>query len=257
MVATPTLTVADQADGTGATATVADGDAESDHTIFTMAFDGALGTGTWTNSGDREGDGTVDLSLTAGHYFAYCLAEDDKDSPTESAISTVVYFVVTTGDESTHYQILVAVQAVIQSLTLAGLDNDSVVVKKLPLERAFDPETANPVVALPCVLITPVREIMPPTAGVTSFDDVLYGVLVTTVGKDNQEKTLAADIDTFTLWRQRIAMAFRSQGLSAVATVYNAVVEPADVVIPSAWHANLFASALLIRFTSRETRGLT
>ena len=250
MVATPTPTVVHQADGTGATATVADGDAGATHTIFTQAFDGALGTGTWTDSGDRLGNGTVDLSLSAGHYFAYAQAVEDA----ESAVSTVVYFVATTGSDSTHFQILEAVQAVIKTLTLAGVADDSVVVKKLPLERVVELPDG---VALPAILITPQREIMPPTAGVTSFDDVLYGVLLTMIEADNQEDTLALNLDVVTLWRQRIAQAFRSQGLSAVATVYTATVEPADVVIPAAWNANLLGSAMLIRFTNREPRGLT
>ena len=38
--------------------------------------------------------------------------------------------------------------------------------------------------------------------------------------------------------------------------IINAYVEPADQLIPSAWTANLYASALLIRFVSREPRGM-
>lgn len=65
-----TLTIVDQADGTGATATIA-GSGGLAMTVYTQTFSGDLGAGVWTVSGTRTGDGDVDLSLAAGHYFAY------------------------------------------------------------------------------------------------------------------------------------------------------------------------------------------
>lgn len=65
--ATPTLTAADNADGTGAVATIADSDAGTTNRVYVA---NAVG-GTWTLAGTRTGDGIVALSLAVGVYFAY------------------------------------------------------------------------------------------------------------------------------------------------------------------------------------------
>ena len=247
---TPTLAVADQADGTGATATVTNSDAGSTNTIYTQAFSGALGTGTWTNSGSRSGDGTVDLSLSTGHYLAICISTDTGGATS----STPVYFVVTSAaTESVWYQCLVAAQARVQAATLSGIANSSVIVKKQELHRLIRQPDG---ITLPAVIITPLRETMRPTEGVTTFDDVGYGVLVTTVAADNQEATVAANLNRDTLWRQQIARAFRNQRLSGVDEIINAWVEPADFIQLPAWASGLLVSSLAVRFVSRETRGL-
>ena len=97
------------------------------------------------------------------------------------------------------------------------------------------------------------------------LDDSDYGVQCTIVIADNQEPTLQAGFAQVAQWRWKIAMAFRSQELAGVTVkvdgqpqpgIFNAYVEPAEVVLPAAWSANLFASALLLRFVSREPRGL-
>jgi hypothetical protein len=146
-----------------------------------------------------------------------------------------------------------AAQSRIRSLSLSGVADASVICRKLPLERAFrDDET----IALPCILVTPQRETMDPVAGSNVHDDVGYGVLVTLVAADNQEPTLADGLDAHLLRRQRIAQAFRNQRLPGVDTVIGCRVEPADVVHASAWMANLLVCGLLLRFTSREPRGI-
>lgn len=247
----PTLTIADQADGTGATATVAGSTGGTTNTCYYQNFDGALGTDTWTDGGNRVGDGTIDVALSTGHYIAYIESTDGE----QVQASNVVYFVVTDAtEESVHYQCMTAVQARIRALSLTGIVNASVVVKKLPHSKIWQ---ASDGIALPAVIITPQREQMPPRAGVTAKDDIGYGVLVTIVDSDNQERTLAANHNKYLVWRQKIAKAFRNQRLSGVSEIIIGVIEPGDPVVPTAWLAQLFASALLLRFTSREGRGLT
>mgnify|MGYP001585030451 CR=1 FL=1 len=249
-VTAPTLAVADLGTGLGATATISGGDSGATNTIYTQAFDGALGTAAWTTSGSRVGNGAVTLSLGIGHYLAVCKSVQGDTAN----FSTTVYFVVTSTTTAILYQILLAVRSRIQALLLDGIANASVVVKKLPMERTF---AAQGGIALPCVLITPQTERMPPLAGTNIKDDITYGVLVTLIASDNQEKTLALNLDRLTLWRERIAKAFRNQRLPGVDSVITASAEPADTVIPAAWAKNLLASAILLRFTSREARGLT
>src|SRR5690349_3103919 len=67
----PTLTLVDNADGTGAVATVAGGAVAAVNTLYVQPFSGVLGAGSWTSQGSRTGDGAIAVSLTtSGHYFA-------------------------------------------------------------------------------------------------------------------------------------------------------------------------------------------
>ena len=246
---TPTVTFADAGDGTGATATIAGSDADSTNEVWTQAFDGSLGTATWISGGSRIGNGDVTVTLSVGHYLGYVVSTSGEGTST----STVTYFVVTSSTDAILSQILDAVRSRIQAISLSGIVNASVVVKKLELRRIYRQPDG---VALPCVLITPYRPTFSAADGVTSFDDVKYGVQVTMISADNQEPTIEADMDRQILWYEKIAKAFRNQALSGVFEAFTATVEPSDVVIPTAWRANLLVSAMTLRITARETRGL-
>lgn len=152
---------------------------------------------------------------------------------------------------SVYYQCLTAVQSAIQNIGLSGVADASVVVKKLPLERVKTTDGLD----WPVVLITPQRSVLNPAAGDNVNDDVVYHVLVTLLDDDNQESTLAANLGTYMLWLQQIRIVFHNKILTGVSTVYGCTVEPAQVVLPAAWAQNLWASALLLKFSSRENRG--
>ena len=157
-----------------------------------------------------------------------------------------------TSASSTIKQILDQVAVDIKFLALTDIVDASVLVKKLPLEHVFTAKTST--VDLPGVLITPARDQIPPNAGDNLQDDYIYQVVVTFVDADNQEETIALNLDKYMLWRQRVTKAFNRKRLSGIATVFTATVEPAEAVIPAAWSSNLYASALLLKFFSRETR---
>ena len=196
------------------------------------------------------------LTIPLGHYFGYAQSLDADGGTT---VSPVDYFTVTDGAQAIAYQCLTAAQARIQSLSLPNLDNANVIVRKLPIDRYLGPGQTT---GLPAILLTPVTEQMPPLEGVNAKDDVTYGVLCTIVDADNQEPTLSANLPQYTLWRQSIARAFRNQRLNGVTSpagsnpIINAFVEPGDQLVPAAWTANLYASAVLLRFVSREGRGV-
>jgi hypothetical protein len=88
-VNTPTLpTPSDNQDGTGAVATVSGSSEGTTNTVYYAPY----GSTSWTNGGDREGDGTVDFSITTiGKYWAYIHSE----SVDGVSVSTVVSFRVT------------------------------------------------------------------------------------------------------------------------------------------------------------------
>ena len=164
-----------------------------------------------------------------------------------------------------HFQLLTQSQTVLQAIEfpavqdLSGgpdisLDPNSIVVIKFPLERLYK-RTDEPL-ALPCILITPQRVQAPPTLGVNSFDDYLRPVLVTMVMRDNQEPTLQLNLDVMAMWQQLVMHAFHNQRLAGVSQALICAVEPAEVIIPVAWSNNVLASAVSLKFTCREPRGL-
>jgi hypothetical protein len=242
----PQLVIVDHGDDTGATATIDGTLSGSANTVYVQAFDGQLGSGAWTVAATRSGNGTAPLSLPRGHYFAHVhTAVGELQS-----VSAVAYFVVSDGVESIHTRCLAAAQARIRLLGLDGLAGDSVVVEKVPAGRNL-----ATLVGLPAIVLSPHRAAMPAVEGTNSLDDVFYDVLVAIFDRDNQESTLQANLGRHMLWRQQIARAFRNQRLSGVPEVINCGVEPAEGLLEEAWKRELMTSAVLLRFTSRETRG--
>ncbi len=246
--AQPSLSVADHGDDTGTTATISLSEPDAENTVYLQQFSGDGSIGPWQMAGTRTGDGDVELSVPAGHYFAYVASAGD----TLTMVSGVVYFVVTDGALALHARCLDAVQARIRALALPDLDDARVIVQKFPTDRNL---VGDEGVGLPAVVVSPRRAAMPPTVGTNGFDDVHYDVLVTIFDRDNQEPTLVADLDRQLLWREQIARAFRNQRLTGVPEIINAEVDPVEELSKDGWKHQLMISNLLLRFTSRESRG--
>ena len=240
------LAITDHGDASGATATIADAEEESQTRVWVRSFDGELGDGQWTLAATVDGNGSAELSLPAGHYFAYAVSTVGE----VQVASRVVYFAVTDGLASIHSRCLEAVQARIRLLALEGIDNQRVVIEKVPAGRNL-----SATIGLPAIVLSPERAAMPTAEGTNGADDVHYDVLVAIFDRDNQEPTLQANLGRHMLWRQQIARAFRNQRLSGVPEVINSEVEPAEGLLDEAWKRELMASALRLRFTSREPRG--
>lgn len=88
-IASPTLAVADNGDGTGAVATIT-GSENGSVTNTVYVWDGD----SWEDSGDRTGNGTVSLSLAIGKYWAYVQSDDGASF----SLSNLVRFAVTDSD---------------------------------------------------------------------------------------------------------------------------------------------------------------
>jgi hypothetical protein len=241
------LSIVDNADGSGATATVAGSTVGTVNYVSTSAFDGESGpSGAWVATNHRTGDGTLLLDLDVGYYFAVL--------NNEGVLTPVTYFGVSDGMNSVYLECLRAAQARIRLLALPDVASSSVVVKKIPIDRLI--KQSPSALPLPCILLTPRRETMDPKQGVTSKDDVVYQVLCSMLAADNQEPTLEANLDRQLYWRERIAKAFRNQRLPGVDSIVISSVEPQDVVVPRLWTNNVMGSGLVLKFTSREPRGI-
>ena len=231
-VAAPTLTIVDNADGTGAVATVAGATVGTTNTVYVSNWP----LTTFTSGGSRTSDGEVALTLSNGPHLAYISSALSG----VTNVSNMVHFRTTDTDEAVWKECLDATRDMIIGLSISGLDSDSVVVRKLPWNR--EPLSEG-------VFIHPVTERY--GKGTNVRDDIGYGVQVTMIKASNQN--LTSNLNTVLTWRRTISSALR-RGVSTfgVAEVYNLTIEPAAVYLPEAFLKNYDVGAVLVRCHSRE-----
>lgn len=90
---TPTLTIADNANGTGAMAAIAGSTAGSTNAVYVAAALGVAGSASGAITGTRSGDGQVALTLSDGLYAAWCVSTLAGQTST----SNPFFFAVTGG----------------------------------------------------------------------------------------------------------------------------------------------------------------
>ena len=233
-----TLTITDNANGTGATATIAGG-ANLTNAFFTTPVSGEIGAlGTWTAAGSRVGNGSLVLPLAAGlHFVTFSFYSMGGDSQYWRPVLAVV----TDGVASVYYRILQAVQARLRLLGLATIQSANIVVREVAIDRDL---------TLPAVAIAPQRPAMSATGGVLGFNDKVYGVLVALYAADNQVHT---NTDLYAKWMEQVENAFHNKRLTGVAEVITAEVMPGDAIPLEVWRANKYMGLILLKFTSRES----
>ena len=237
-----TLTIADNADGTGGVATIS-GSSGGSNTVYSQAVNGELGTAAWTSRGSRTGDGTVAVTPGNGFYW-WKVVTGGSDT------SNLVYQNLTDGSTAIWNRLLAAVLARVQGLSLAGVANDSIISRDVPIDRGITPQG----IALPAVVISPVKnEIADPLQGTNQRDDVVYPVGITLFASGNANTRVSTDM---LLWRQKIMKAFHNYRIAGVAEAISGFVEPGPHMDLSAWVANLKVSSLIYRCTCRQTRGI-
>ena len=244
-----TLAVADQGDGTGATATITNSDNGSvTNEIYTGQWDSELGGVSFALEATRTGNGTADLTLTNGFYWAYVLSEDDG----AYAVSNLVYFQVTDNSDPVHDACAQAVQAAIRGLALDGLASANVLVRKFPHLRDTDAAKLK-ASALPTVVISthmPVSQ----AASTNLSDDVSYPVTVSLFVPANGN--LTSNQQRMLNWRETIRKHFHQKRLSGVASVWTCQIPPSPP-----FHEGWFIgglkdhSPITLNFISREQRG--
>ncbi len=229
------LTVVDQQDGTGATATIAGAAGyTNDVYVYSFAADGTLTLeGTFT----RSGNGTLDLVLTTGMYFAV-LANDDFFA------STPAFFTVTAAAQSLYGDLLASVQTTLISLALPGIGSN-VLLKKFTWLRDG--------VTYPAAFVCPYTEQWP-NQGTNASDDTGYGISIGLARASNRVNDLAAD-DQLLAWREIARKAFRSQRIINVSSAhYNTLVEPGPVFDPASFANQFDATFITLRAWARESR---
>ena len=236
-----TLTVTDNANNTGALASIAGADAAT----VTVYYMGPRHTA-WQNGGSRSGNGTLTLSIVKGYYWAYA-AGTVSGSPAVSLVSPM--FPVTAGTESLQERILDAVKSGIQAIatagSLPGLDPDSVYQRKFV--------TQDTAFIYPCVLLVNVGA-ESYLGGTNIRDDLGHPVgvqIATSRGIDD-----VADMTGILLWRERIERYFITQLLAGVPEVIGCNVEFMPIFDPRLPDFSKTVSAFQLRFRTREFRGV-
>ena len=231
----PSLTVADQADGTGATATVSGGDATATHTVKYAAY----GSTSWTEGGSRTGNGTVDLAITTlGYYWAVCEAEENG----ATAVSAPVAFAVTAGTESLLEQVMDAVAAELNGLGLTD-SADASIAAAVEIPPDFDSVTTA------CVKIFPDTAPLDVEPGTANRG--VYRVHVALC----QEATTSAQENNLMLNREKIQdrlVGSRLSGLSSAVCL--GMAEPAVANLEWLWNNWRWVSLQTFEFARHRAR---
>ena len=234
------FTVTDNGDGT-ATWQLSGLDIYDGWEAYGATYAGGV-SGTWTlyDSGTYAGNGqpSFNETLDNGHYLTYVV------DTTGLEVSPVRYFRVTDGTESVFEQILDAVVAKLKGLSLSGIADASIVLRKRPWDRN---------ITKPAVIVSPAVEGRDRFAGSNELDETGYGVLVTVWQDGNQD--LTANLTRHLAWRQDITRAFHNQvSLTTVDEVVSCAVEPGTPYIPDQFTSGYDVQTVIVRVTAREAR---
>lgn len=211
--ATPTLSQpADNADGTGATATISGSTTGSTNTVYVAPWTGAIDDLVWTSKAVRTGDGSVSLSLSDGFYVARC---ESVKSGLPAAFGNNPVFQTTGGGtySSVHKALAEAVKTKIISLlgsAIVGPVSDSVRVRKMPWTNDFSsisPTPSDKSHAYPAIIVCYYdREEIPPSGGTNVRDRIGYPISVAFARPTNAPGTISVEDgdDTFLRWREAV-----------------------------------------------------
>ncbi len=234
--ASPTLAVVDNADGTGAVATITASTTGSTNAVMTQAVSGSV----FASAGSRTGNGTVSLSLGAGYYWAY--VQSTKNGV--SAQSNVVRFAVTDSALAVYERCHNAVSAVIAGLIMTGTPNAHV------FEQLVED---NRLIVTPCVFVTIDGQSETEVSELTGRDDISYPVKIQIVDRNYQDYVTPKA--KYLLWRQQIARSLRNQRFATVPENIRNRIEPKIVVDSQLQGQEYFVSGLCCYCICREPRG--
>lgn len=241
-----TLSIVDDADGTGATATIGGADVGATVTVYVQSSRVPV----WQSAGSRTGNGTLALSLEGGMYFAYATG---NVSSTPSVSRVFGLFAVTSGTTSVYERILDAVEEQIYTLANAGSLPNFEATSRTVLQQ---PKANLAIAAYPAIFLTPsgVEQKLP---GNNARDDWGRPVLLSIY----HEGTISGTdvVPRVALWRERLIRHFHRQRLSGVSEVYDTEVSPGTILqvdpgpSPNSPRPTLLSSLTLV-FKTREKR---
>lgn len=249
---TPTITVADNADGTGGVITVTGSSGGSANQVFTNS----PRTGLWIAGNSRVGDGTIAVPVNAGYYWIYVLSTLAGQSTISNVLRTAFTLSLTAVRAQIHTAVVAGLQDIVNAGKLPGIADPTRVLSfwGVPDWRQID------LGSLPCVLAIGSGK-DPAMHGTNIMDDYGHPVLIDYVDGAGDDFTMTPG-GIFDLARERIKKFFIRQRLTAVTlggfpVHYDTSFEPGPIVDFRPKPSFRFAvSEFTLRFTTREARGI-
>ena len=231
------LTIADNQDGTGATATITGSGGAAANLVSVYSFS-ATALMALVNTFSRVGDGTIAVDVDPGATYVGVLTED------AALVDVPVFFPATSAPQSLYGDMLAAVQTTLISLGLSGIGSN-VLLRKFPWYR--DGTT------FPAAFVCPFNEQWP-NQGTNASDDTGYGISICLARTSNRDNTLAQD-NLLLDWRETVRKAFRSKRLAGVNERHFVTnVEPGTVFDPASFGNQYDATFITLRAWAREAR---
>jgi hypothetical protein len=230
-----TLTVTDDEDGTGATATVS-GSAGAVNVVFVGKATGELGALAYAEAGSRVGDGTVPLALEKGLWFAYLVSG--------WAFSGHVYFAVTDGADAVATRCRRSVADTIRLLPIP------------PAAHVYEhgiPEFSD--VFFPNVILS-IDGVEEHFQNVLATLDYVGRPVKVQINDRCDVRELITKLPTYEKWREMIGRCFVNQRLAGVLESHLCQIEPYVIVDPKLPQYEFMVSGLVVRATCRERRGV-
>jgi hypothetical protein len=238
-ILTPHLAVTDSANGGGFTATITGGTAGASNQLAYQLTTDLGDQEVWTSAGSRSGPGTITGTAPKGYRWWRVLST----LGTESVVSNLVRQALTDGADSVLTRCLDAAVATIHGLDLNGVQQ----VKWM--ERPDDQ-----VLEFPCVLLTSWEQVEQLRGGTLQRDDIGHPVLGAIMTR--AEVGVEEDKVPLQKWRQAIRRAFINQRLVGVPEVMWCEYEPLGIVQEESAKYQWKSSNFLLRFITREPRGV-
>lgn len=238
----PTLTVVDNADGTGAVAMLADGSTDAETTIRVAKITGTSAP-EWDDAGSRIGNGTVALAIAKGYWWvvAHSTLDDEAD------VSNLVYLRVSDAADNVHWTCMQAAKDRLLGLVLPlEMRGQKVYLQVLPDEAS---------IVLPCMLLTLGPSVAETEVGYTDQrDKVGYPVRLWLVARQAVVGNVAP-IEQILGWRRQVMRAF-SRWVPDIPGISHCMIEPGSMLDPEEPKYEYLVSQMTLRFIAREPRGL-
>lgn len=243
-----TLTVTDNADGSGVHASIAGSAPGSTNTFFyQLAPQLTFAPLTWVNAGNITGDGTLAIALNPGYGFFYVQNTDGS----VVSVSNIVYSQISWNTDSVLYRVLTAAQAQLQTVVFSGLASSQIQVRYLPRALEQIDWTVNGK-AQPLMCIAPVGQQLAPQY-LTGLDEEDEPFTVATIVPQNANYN--ANLRQNTLWRQQVNRRLRNQRLPGIPEMMWVEQLPSALFDQSAFNHLWFLGLSLFRAKTRSTRG--
>ncbi|MDE2470716.1 MAG: hypothetical protein KGL35_18725 [Bradyrhizobium sp.] len=212
---TPTLSVVDNGDGTGAVATVAGSSAGSTNVVSTAPWSTSGNDLVWTAATGRVGDGTVALSLTDGLYVAKC---QSTLSGLPAVVSNEPLFEATGGANYTSVSAALAAKLVqilqgMAGTSLGGIGASSIRKRKTAYLNDFSgivPLPADKQFALPAIVVCYFDQFDVPPGEGPQDRDAIYVPITFVFAQETQSYATPSEAldDQFLTWQEVVLSTF-------------------------------------------------